>query len=169
MTVADKGEWFFPGHYISRTMYWNSSVHGASCSSSNKISVSARSRNCLQIINYPQSYFYLLQSYVIWNTTSIPYTPPSFSFTCTESTLSPAPSLVENFTINSYSIHGTQITLDMDWSPPSVPNGELAPYNICISGEPLGPDEELLVISRGRTCTSQRESVSCGNCIYLAM
>ena len=100
--------------------------------------------------------------YVMWNTTTVPYTPPSYSYTCTESALSPAPSLVQNFTMNLYFINGNQITLDLDWSPPSMPNGELAPYNICIGGEPLNATEDPMGSSGGHTCTSisHRESVS---------
>lgn len=98
-----------------------------------------------------------------WNTSAVPYIPPSYSYTCTESALSPAPSLVENFTVNSYSINGSEITLDLAWSPPSMPNGELAPYNICIGEQLLAPTEELIGNSRGHNimCTSSRqESVS---------
>lgn len=99
-----------------------------------------------------------------WNTTTVPYSPPSYSHTCIESALSPAPGLVESFTVNDYSITGSQITLDLDWSPPNMPNGVLAPYNICIGGEPLGATEELVGSSRGHTCTSRShlESVSYG-------
>ena len=104
-----------------------------------------------------------LQTYVVWNIHSIPYVPPSYSFTCTESALSPAPSLVENFTVNSYIINGSQITMDLDWLPPSMPNGELGAYNICIGGEPLEPAERLVDSGRGHTCTSQLDSVSCGH------
>ena len=103
--------------------------------------------------------------YVIWNTTIVPYLPPNYSFTCTESASSPAPSPVQNFTVNSYSIDDSQITLYMDWSPPSMPNGELAPYNICIGGEPLTPTENLMGSDDGHTCTSRPhlESVSYGS------
>lgn len=96
---------------------------------------------------------------MIWNISNVPYTPPRYSFTCTESAVSPAPSPVRNFTVTSYSIDDNQITLDMDWTPPSMPNGELAPYNICIGGEPLAPSEEA---GGGHTCASipHQESVS---------
>lgn len=99
-----------------------------------------------------------------WNTTTVPYMPPSYSYTCTESSLSPAPGLVENFTVNDYFINGSQISLDLDWSPPIMPNGELTPYNICIGGEPLDATEELVGTSGGHTCTSRShlESVSYG-------
>ena len=78
-----------------------------------------------------------MQSHVTWNRTSTPYVPPEHSYTCTESAISPAPSLVENFTVSSYSIDGPQITLDLRWSPPTMPNGVLKDYQICIGGEPL--------------------------------
>ena len=106
-----------------------------------------------------------LQTYVIWNTSTVPYIPPSYSFACTESALSPAPSLVQDFTVNSYSTNGNQITLDMDWSPPSVPNGELVSYEICIGGEPLAPTEDPTGTDGGHTCTSRShlESVSYGD------
>ena len=96
----------------------------------------------------------------MWNSNNIPYVPPSYSYTCAESALSPAPSLVENFTVNSYIVNGSRIILDLDWLPPSMLNGELGPYNICIGGEQLRPAERLVDSSRGHTCTSQRESVS---------
>ena len=103
-----------------------------------------------------------LQTYVIWNTNTVPYTPPSYSFTCTESAISPAPSPVLSFAVNDYSINDNQITLELDWLPPSMPNGELAPYNICIGGEPLAPSENQPGSGAGYTCASisQLESVS---------
>ena len=78
-----------------------------------------------------------MQSNVTWNRTSTPYVPPEHSYTCTESAISPAPSLVENFTVSSYSIDGPQITLDLHWLPPTMPNGELSEYEVCIGSEPL--------------------------------
>ena len=102
---------------------------------------------------------------MIWNTSTVPYTPPSYSFTCIESAVSPAPSPVLNFTVASYSINDNQITLDLDWLPPSMPNGELAPYNICIGGEPLAPSKDQSRIRGGHTCASipHLESVSYNN------
>ena len=83
-----------------------------------------------------------MQSYVTWNDTSTPYVPPRHSYTCTESAISPAPSLVNNFTVTSYSINGSEITLDLHWLPPTMPNGELSPYEVCIGGEPLRDDTD---------------------------
>ena len=62
--------------------------------------------------------------------------------------------MVENFTVNSYKVNGSRITLDLDWSPPSSPNGVLAPYNICIGHEPLLLDEVDPGNSEGHTCTT---------------
>ena len=62
--------------------------------------------------------------------------------------------MVENFTVNSYKVNGSRITLNLDWSPPSSPNGVLAPYNICIGHEPLLLDEVDPGNSEGHTCTT---------------
>jgi hypothetical protein len=106
-------------------------------------------------------YLNQLQTCVNWNTSTVPYTPPRYCFTCTESAVSPAPSPVRNFTVTSYSIDGNQITLDMDWTPPSMPNGELAPYNICIGGQPLAPSDNRMGTGEGYACSSipHQESV----------
>ena len=79
---------------------------------------------------------------VTWNSSSIPYVPPAHLYTCELSSLSPAPSLVNNFTIVSRSINGAEVNLSFKWSPPTVINGQLASYAICIGSTPLEPEEE---------------------------
>ena len=74
-----------------------------------------------------------MQMSVVWNSSSIPYVPPSYNYTCVESTRLPAPSLVENFTVTSCSVNDSLITLDIEWSPPSTVNGELDSYDIWMS------------------------------------
>ena len=104
-----------------------------------------------------------------WNLTTNPYVPPRHAYTCSQSALSPPPSLVENFTVNSYTINGSQITLDLDWSPPTMPNGQLGPYNVCIGGVPLG-DMESPDTGGGHTCTSlSKVSIVVGRLVYTYM
>ena len=89
-----------------------------------------------------------IQTNVTWNTGNLIYVPPSpknknYDYLCTESTLSPAPSLVRDLSVISYNVDSSDITLSLRWSPPSTPNGILTPYNICIGAEPLESDEEV--------------------------
>ena len=88
-----------------------------------------------------------MQTNVTWNSNNVLYVPNRFQtnydYECSQSTRSPPPSLVRNFTVISYSFKFSEITLNLSWSPPLVPNGELAPYNICIGIQPLRPDEEV--------------------------
>ena len=84
------------------------------------------------------------QTFVDWNSDGLIYTPPPNIYKCEESVVSPAPSPVNNFKVISYHLNEVPfITLSMTWSPPSTPNGELAPYNVCIGSEPLGPEEDV--------------------------
>ena len=62
--------------------------------------------------------------------------------------------MVENFTVDAYEVNGSQITLNLDWTPPAIPNGVLAPYNVCIGREPLGVDETDPGSDEGHTCTT---------------
>ena len=82
-----------------------------------------------------------------WNASNIPYVPPrltsfGFDYECHLSTLSPPPSQVTNLELESYNIRQFDITLTLRWSPPSFPNGILAPYNVCVGNTPLGPTQE---------------------------
>ena len=82
-----------------------------------------------------------------WNTSNIPYVPPrltsfGFDYECSLSTLSPPPSPVTNLELESYNIRRYDITLMLRWSPPSFPNGILAPYDVCVGNTPLGPTQE---------------------------
>ena len=81
--------------------------------------------------------------YATWNSSSSLYVPPKHIYTCMESTRPPGPSLVENITVIACSIDGSNMTLYMQWSPPTVYNGELDFYDLCIGGAPLMPDEEI--------------------------
>ena len=81
-----------------------------------------------------------------WNNSNIPYVPPrltasGYDYECSLSTLSPPPGQVTNLEITSYAIRQFDISLTLSWSPPSVCNGLLAPYNICVGITPLGPAE----------------------------
>ena len=85
----------------------------------------------------------MLQTFPNWNYDSLPFRPDSnLQYTCTASVRSPAPSAVNNFTVVSYNIQRPYVILDLQWYPPSTPNGELGQYDICVGGEPLGPNEE---------------------------
>ena len=82
-----------------------------------------------------------------WNSSNIPYVPPrltsfGFDYECRLSTLSPPPSPVTNLELESYNIRNFDITLTLRWSPPSFPNGILAPYNVCVGNTPLEPTQE---------------------------
>ena len=82
-----------------------------------------------------------------WNSTNLPYVPPRLTpfhndYECSLSTLSPPPSPVTNLELISHVIRQFDITLTLSWSPPTVPNGLLAPYNVCIGTEPLEPTQE---------------------------
>lgn len=86
----------------------------------------------------------LNQSFPDWNDENLPFRPDlNHEYTCTESVLSPAPSAVNNFTVVSYNIHQNEVTLDLAWYPPSITNGDLAPYKICVGEDPLRPNEEV--------------------------
>ena len=95
------------------------------------------------LIIHRLKYLFPNQSFPDWNTENLPFEPDlNHEYICTKSVLSPAPSVVNNFTVVSY-IHQTEVTLDLAWYPPSVPNGELAPYNICMGEDPLKSNEEV--------------------------
>ena len=79
---------------------------------------------------------------VMWNSSSIPYVPPPFIYCCVESTRPPAPSLVKNITVTSCLVNNSVATLHIEWSPPSVVNGELDSYDIWIGRMVLQPLEE---------------------------
>ena len=80
-----------------------------------------------------------------WNEHSenLPYIPNRYPYTCTKSVVSPSPSVVDNLNVISYNVNDRQITLDLQWTPPSTPNGILDAYNICIGAEPLEPGEDV--------------------------
>ena len=84
----------------------------------------------------------LMQTYVNWNS-SIFYTPPRYGYNCTVSTVSPRPYPVENFMVTSCSVNDSTINLLLTWSPPSVINGALDSYDVCVGNEPLEPNEEI--------------------------
>lgn len=99
--------------------------------------------------------FLYIQTNVTWNLTNLPFIPQRFlnshDYDCSVSSLSPSPGLVRNFTINSFTALSSEITLNLSWISPSSPNGQLAPYNICIGAEPLEPQEEVQP-NRGHFC-----------------
>lgn len=73
-----------------------------------------------------------VQMSVVWNFSSISFDPPNHIYTCMESTHPPAPSLIENITVALCLINDSTAALYIEWSPPSVINGELYSYNIRI-------------------------------------
>ena len=84
-----------------------------------------------------------MQTYIMWNSSSIPYVPSAHIYTCELSALSPAPSLVENFTVISFFTDGPEVTLSLEWSSPAIINGQLASYDICIGPISLEPEEDV--------------------------
>ena len=83
------------------------------------------------------------QTYISWNSTAIPYTPPRHDYLCTASAVSPAPSQVENLTIIPSFTSDLEVNIYLEWSPPSITNGELMSYDICIGSVPLDLDEDI--------------------------
>ena len=82
------------------------------------------------------------------------------NYSCTASTLSPAPSTVNNLTVTSYCFRGSdEITLDFSWSPPSTFNGVPANYNICIATEAL-ENSQGVVPDMDHICASESLFVS---------
>ena len=79
---------------------------------------------------------------VMWDSSNIPYVPPHHPYHCVESTRPPAPSLVERITITSCLVNNSAASLQIEWSPPLVINGELDFYNIWIGRVVLQPLEE---------------------------
>lgn len=112
-----------------------------------------------------------------WNASNIPYVPPrltsfGFDYECRLSTLSPPPSQVTNLELESYNIRQFDITLTLRWSPPSFPNGILAPYNVCVGNTPLGPTQEPeigndLIASMHRCRTINKDSNGTVKLTYL--
>ena len=90
-------------------------------------------------------YYFLTQSFPDWNNLLFqPDLNRQNYYTCRKSVISPAPSVVNNFTVISYELqHDLEVALDLSWYPPSASNGNLAPYNICVGEYPLRPDEEV--------------------------
>lgn len=87
-----------------------------------------------------------------WNSTNLPYVPPrltrfDYDYECSLSTLSPPPSPVTNLELISHTIRRFDITLTLSWSPPTIPNGLLAPYNVCIGIVPLEPTQEPEILT----------------------
>ena len=92
-----------------------------------------------------------------WNTEDLSYVPSrfqtSYDYECSESTQSPSPTPVRNVTVTSFSTVGSsEITINLVWMPPAYPNGELAPYNVCVGASPLEPGEEIQS-NAGHFCT----------------
>ena len=82
-----------------------------------------------------------MQMYVIWNS-DLAYIPPRYSYNCTESAMAPRPYPIEYLMVTSCSENASTINLSLEWSPPSIVNGRLDSYDVCIGNEPLEPDEE---------------------------
>ena len=84
------------------------------------------------------------QASPVWNYDNLPYRPDNnLKYECNASVISPPPSPVNNFTVVSYELQQSRIILDLEWYPPAFPIGNLAPYDICVGREPLGPNEEV--------------------------
>lgn len=74
----------------------------------------------------------------MWNENSpLFFVPNSTVYTCGVSALSPAPSVVQNFTIISYTVIRNMISLNFSWEQPLEPNGIIKNYSLCVSGEEL--------------------------------
>ena len=84
------------------------------------------------------------------------------TYNCTASTLSPAPTNVNNVSVESYCFSDdSQITLSFSWTPPSNFNGKPTNYKVCVGPDVLEPatvvDSE---IPEGHFCTSDSLLVS---------
>ena len=82
------------------------------------------------------------QTYVMWNISG-PYIPPKHTYTCVQSTFYPVPGPIDDLSITSCSVRGSNISVELQWSPPSVIIGELHSYDICTGNIPLVPDQEI--------------------------
>ena len=97
---------------------------------------------------------------VIW-TRALSSAPGPYNYNCTASTLSPAPTIIENITMESYCFSSdTQVTLSFQWKPPSNFNGEPSNYTACLGTHPLNPTEDINPIPEGHFCTSHSLLVS---------
>ena len=98
---------------------------------------------------------------VIWTRNKLNHYPADHTYNCTASTVSPAPTNVENITMKSYCFRSdTQITMDFSWTPPSEFNGEPANYTVCLGTYPLKPAEDINPTPEGHFCTSESLLVS---------
>ena len=82
-----------------------------------------------------------MQMYVIWSS-DVAYIPLRYGYDCTESTMPPRPYPIENLMVTSCSENDSAINLSLEWSPPSIINGRLDSYDVCIGNKPLEPDED---------------------------
>ena len=93
-----------------------------------------------------------------WNS-DIPYIPPSYVYDCMISTVSPRPYPVEDFMVtSSCSINDTTIiNLFIEWFPPSIINGVLESYDVCLGNVSLEPSEEIS--NKSHDCRNSTENV----------
>lgn len=97
-----------------------------------------------------------LQTYVNWNS-DIPYIPPRYVYDCMISAVSPRPYPVEKVMVTSCSVNDSIINLYLNWSPPSVINGALDSYDICLGNVPLEPNEEIS--NKSHDCRKSKQNV----------
>lgn len=97
---------------------------------------------------------------VIWKRNKVEHLPAEHVYNCTASTLSPAPTNVENITVDSYCFSNdhSQVTLSFSWISPANFNGKPANYTVCVGTDTLKPTES--VIPDGHFCTSDSLLVS---------
>ena len=71
------------------------------------------------------------------------FTPPLHSYQCTIDATSPAPTAVQNVSVESFQTLGhAEIMLSVSWDPPLNVNGVLKSYNVCLSLTPLENDPQ---------------------------
>ena len=111
-----------------------------------------------------------LQMFLRFNATNIRFPSespalPTRQFTCTTDAISPSPSIVQNFSLNSYELQDLlvkKLFLNFSWVPPVNPNGILKSYTVCMSQRPLGSDEEPFTLSGVSVCETINVSTARG-------
>lgn len=99
------------------------------------------------------------QTFAIWNISG-PYVPPKHIYTCVQSSYYQVPSLVDDLNITSCKINGSDISIELKWSPPAVIIGNLDFYDVCIGNVSLMPDQET-TNNGSHKCSKLNVHVNC--------
>lgn len=90
-----------------------------------------------------------IQLTIDWDEEQMIITPPLHQYNCNFSAKSPAPSAVQNVTVESFEALGhAAISVEVSWDPPADANGVLDTFHVCLGLMPLENSTEQAVSCR---------------------